>query len=40
MARVAVAFGRAGSEHFVLPFADLGELGALLSGLNELVLAA
>jgi CRISPR-associated protein Cst2 len=37
MARVASAFGRAGSEHFILPFSDLAELGALLSGLSELV---
>jgi CRISPR-associated protein Cst2 len=36
MARIASAFGRAGSDHFVLPFADLGELGALLTGLSEL----
>lgn len=39
MARIAAAFGRAGSDHFVLPFADLGELGALLGGLSELTLA-
>lgn len=39
MAAVAAAFGRAGTEHFVLPFDDLGALGALLSGLSELVQA-
>lgn len=35
MARIAMAFGRSGSEHFVLPFGDLGELGRLLTGLSE-----
>lgn len=40
MGRIAAAFDRAGRDHFVLPFADLGELGALLTGLAELVRAA
>ncbi|MCC6629135.1 MAG: DevR family CRISPR-associated autoregulator [Chloroflexi bacterium] len=39
MGRVAAAFDRGGSEHFVLPFADLGELGHLLTGLAALVRA-
>lgn len=39
MGRVASAFGRAGSEHFVLPFESIGELGALATGLAELTLA-
>jgi CRISPR-associated protein Cst2 len=39
MARIAAAFGRAGRDHFVLPFADVGELGVLLSGLSEATLA-
>lgn len=37
MARVAAAFGRGGKDHFVLPFANLGELGALLGGLGHAV---
>jgi len=39
-ARVASAFGRGGVDHFVLPFASLGELGTLLSTLSELVRGA
>ena len=37
--KIAAAFGRAGSDHFVLPFADVGELGALLTGLGDAVRA-
>ena len=39
MARVASAFGRAGRDHFVVPFPDLATLGDLLSGLSASVAA-
>lgn len=39
MARVASAFGRAGRDHFVVPFADLATLGDLLSGLSSTLAA-